>query len=52
MVLPTLFDGVVLPQWVTGQQLAALDGFEISALAEAIQADRYANADAAWKEFR
>lgn len=52
VVLPTLFDSIVVPQWVTGQQLAALDGFEISALAEAIQADGFANADAAWKEFR
>ena len=52
VVLPALFDSIVVPQWVTGQQLAALDGFEISALAEAIQADGFANADAAWKEFR
>ena len=32
-------------------QLAALDNFKISIVAEAIQADGFANADAAWAAF-
>lgn len=51
VVLPTLFDKITLPEWVTGDQLAKLDGFQITAVAEAIQADGFDNADAAWAAF-
>lgn len=49
--LPTLFDKITVPEWVTGDQLAALNKFKISIVAEAIQADGFANADAAWAAF-
>lgn len=51
VVLPTLFDSITVPQWVTGDQLAKLDGFQITAVAEAIQADGFKDADAAWAAF-
>ena len=51
VVLPTLFDSITVPQWVTGDQLAKLDGFKINVVAEAIQADGFENADAAWAAF-
>ena len=51
VVLPTLFDSITVPEWVTGDQLKALQGFEITAVAEAIQADGFENADAAWAAF-
>ncbi len=50
--LATLFDSIKVPQWVTGDQLAKLTDFEITAVAEAIQADGFADADAAWAEFK
>lgn len=50
--LDTLFDSITVPQWATGDQLKALEGFEINVVAEAIQADGFANADAAWAEFK
>lgn len=49
--LATLFDKITLPEWVTGDQLKALQGFEINVVAEAIQADGFENADAAWAAF-
>ena len=52
VVLPVLFDSITVPQWVTGDQLAKLDGFQITAVAEAIQADGFENAAAAWAEFK
>ena len=52
VVLPALFDSIKVPQWATGDQLKALEGFEINVVAEAIQADGFANADAAWAEFK
>lgn len=51
VVLPVLFDKITVPEWVTGDQLAKLDKFEINVVAEAIQADGFANADAAWAAF-
>lgn len=51
VILPVLFDKITVPEWVTGDQLAKLDKFEINAVAEAIQADGFANADAAWAAF-
>lgn len=49
--LATLFDSITLPEWVTVDQLAELKDFQITAEAEAIQADGFANADAAWAAF-
>lgn len=49
--LATLFDSVKVPEWATGDQLKALQGFEINMVAEAIQADGFENVDAAWAAF-
>lgn len=49
--LETLFDAVTVPDWVTGEQLAKLNDFKITVVAEAIQADGFTNADAAWAAF-
>ena len=49
--LETLFDAVTVPDWVKGDQLAKLNDFKITVVAEAIQADGFANADAAWAAF-
>ena len=51
VVLPVLFDSITVPEWVTGEQLTALNHFNITAVAEAIQADGFANADAAWAAY-
>ena len=51
VVLPTLFDSIKVPEWVTGDQLKALDGFQINAVAEAIQAAGFASADEACAAF-
>lgn len=51
MKLETLFDAVTVPDWVTGEQLAKLNDFKITVVAEAIQADGFTNADAAWAAF-
>ena len=51
VVLPVLFDSITVPEWVTGDQLAELNHFNITAVAEAIQADGFANADAAWAAY-
>lgn len=49
--LATLFDSIKVPEWATGDQLKALQGFEINVVAEAIQADGFENADDAWAAF-
>lgn len=49
--LATLFDKVTVPDWVKGDQLAKLNDFKITVVAEAIQADGFTNADAAWAAF-
>lgn len=49
--LATLFDSIKVPEWATNDQLKALNGFEINVVAEAIQADGFKNADAAWDAF-
>lgn len=49
--LAVLFDHITVPEWVTGEQLAGLNGFKISVVAEAIQADGFENADEAWAMF-
>lgn len=51
VVLPVLFNEITVPEWVTGAQLAELVDFKITVVAEAIQADGFANADAAWEAF-
>lgn len=50
--LATLFDSIKVPEWANNDQLKALQGFEINVVAEAIQADGFADADAAWAEFK
>lgn len=50
-VLETLFDSIKVPEWVTADQLNALKDFQINVVAEAIQADGFATADAAWAAF-
>ena len=49
--LATLFGSITVPEWVTGDQLDKLDKFQITVVAEAIQADGFDDADAAWKAF-
>lgn len=49
--LATLFDSIKVPEWANNDQLKALQGFEINVVAEAIQADGFENADAAWAAF-
>lgn len=51
VVLPVLFDSITVPEWVTGEQLKALNNFKITVIAEAIQAGSFANADKAWEAF-
>lgn len=51
VALATLFDSITVPEWVTGDQLGTLNGFKITVVAEAIQADGFADADAAWAAF-
>lgn len=50
-VLETLFDSITVPEWVTADQLNALNDFQINVVAEAIQADGFDDADAAWAAF-
>lgn len=49
--LPVLFDSIKVPEWVTGEQLAKLNNFQITVIAEAIQAGSFADADDAWSHF-
>lgn len=49
--LAVLFDSIKVPEWVTADQLKALKDFQINVVAEAIQADGFATADAAWTAF-
>ena len=51
VVLPVLFDSIKGPEHVTGEQLNALNNFQITVVAEAIQAGSFANADKAWEAF-
>ena len=51
VVLPVLFNSITVPEWVTGEQLAELNNFQITVIAEAIQAGSFANAGAAWAAF-
>lgn len=49
--LATLFDSITVPEWATGTQLAKLKDFQITVVAEAIQADGFDDADGAWAAF-
>ena len=49
--LATLFDSITVPEWVDGDQLAKLDNFKINIVAEAIQADGFTTAEAAWNAY-
>lgn len=49
--LPVLFDSITVPEWVTGEQLKALNNFQITVIAEAIQAGSFADAADAWSHF-
>lgn len=51
VMLPVLFDTIKVPEWVTGEQLAKLNNFKITVIAEAIQAGSFADAADAWSHF-
>lgn len=50
--LPALFKKITVPDWVDGEELAALKDFKITVVAEAIQADGFENAEEAWAAFQ
>lgn len=49
--LPVLFNNITVPEWVTGAQLAKLNNFKITVVAEAIQTGSFADVDDAWSHF-
>lgn len=49
--LPALFTGIKIPENWTNEILEGFGEFEINIVAHAIQADGFANADAAWAKF-
>lgn len=49
--LPALFEHITIPTSLNNDQIAKLDGVKISVVAQAIQADGFANAEAAWEAF-
>lgn len=51
VVLPVLFNSITVPEWVTGAQLAKLNNFKITVVAEAIQTGSFADVDDAWSHF-
>lgn len=51
VALDALFDSITVPGTITKDQLAKLVDFQITVVAEAIQADGFENADAAWAAF-
>lgn len=51
VALDALFDSITVPGTITKEQLATIKGMTITVNAYAIQADGFANADAAWKAF-
>lgn len=51
VVLPAVFTEISLPEHVTGEQLAELNNFRITVIAEAIQAGNFADAADAWSHF-
>ena len=51
VALDALFDSITVPGSVTKEQLATIEGMTITVNAYAIQADGFADADAAWAAF-
>ena len=51
VALDALFDSITVPGEITGAQLATIEGMTITVNAYAIQADGFADADAAWAAF-
>lgn len=51
VALDALFDSITVPEDITSEQLATIAGMTITVNAYAIQADGFANADAAWEKF-
>ena len=51
VVLPVLFNSITVPEWATGEQLAELNNFKITVIAEAIQAGSFVDAADAWSHF-
>ena len=51
LVLDPLFDSITVPAAITGEQLASIAGFDIQIVAQAIQTEGFADADAAWAAF-
>ena len=49
--LEPLFTNIVVPESYSNDDIAALNGMEIKIVAQAIQADGFATADAAWEKF-
>ena len=51
VALDALFDQIVVPGFITNDQLKTIEGMTITVNAYAIQADGFADADAAWDAF-
>lgn len=51
VALDALFDSITVPGTITGDQLKTIENMTITVNAYAIQADGFANADAAWAAF-
>lgn len=51
VALDALFDSITVPHTITNDQLATIQGMTITVNAYAIQADGFANADAAWEAY-
>ena len=51
VALDALFDSITVPSSINKDQLKTIEGMTITVNAYAIQADGFANADAAWKAF-
>lgn len=51
VALDALFDSITVPGEITNEQLATIEGMTITVNAYAIQADGFADADAAWEAF-
>lgn len=52
VALDPLFDSITVPGTITNEQLATIEGMTITVNAYAIQADGFANAEAAWAAFK
>ena len=51
VILDDLFETITVPSTITAEQLATIQGLEITIVANAIQADGFENADDAWNAF-